>query len=94
MVVDIGKDENSPTDNKEQQPPSNNTSSTNSLANTEKPSKRARRTRHDTFSGLESNHNDTTSNEHVLRSQVSTSNQKKTNTGKWLTFKVLLFFNI
>lgn len=88
MVVDIGKDESSSADNKEQQPPSNNTSSTTSLANMEKPSKRARRTRHDTFSGLESNHNDTSSNEHVLRSQVSTTNQKKANTGKNLALLV------
>lgn len=86
IFVDYGKEE-TPSDNKEQQPPSNTTSSTASLTNTERPSKRARRTRNDTFSGLESNHNEGAAAEHVLRSQVvanpSSSTQKKTTNGKY-----------
>ncbi|KAI4463492.1 inhibitor of growth protein [Holotrichia oblita] len=80
--LDFGKDETSSADNKEQQPPLNNTSSSTSLSNTERPTKRARRTRQDTFSGLESNHN-SNSVDHVLRSQVTnnTTTQKKSNTG-------------
>lgn len=81
-IADFGKDENSSTDNKEQQPPATNTASTTSIPTTERPTKRARRTRHDTFSGLENNHNDSGTAEHVLRSQVSATNQKKTTTGK------------
>lgn len=79
--LDFGKDESSSADNKEQQPPINNTSSSTSLSNNnERPNKRARRTRQDTFSGLESNHNDNAT-DHVLRSQVSnsTTSQKKSN---------------
>ncbi|KRT78837.1 hypothetical protein AMK59_8298, partial [Oryctes borbonicus] len=80
--LDFGKDETTLTDNKEQQPPVNNTSSSTSLTNNERPNKRARRTRQDTFSGLESNHN-SNSADHVLRSQVTnnTNAQKKSNTG-------------
>ncbi|KAF2901621.1 hypothetical protein ILUMI_04561 [Ignelater luminosus] len=70
--LDFGKEETTPSDNKEQQPPSNNTSST-TLTNNERPTKRARRTRHDTFSGMDSNQNDSGSAEHVLRSQVASS---------------------
>ncbi|KAF5277601.1 hypothetical protein FQA39_LY06094 [Lamprigera yunnana] len=82
--LDFGKDEPTPTENKEQQPPSNNTSSTTSLTNSERPTKRARRTRHDTFTSVDNNQTDSTPVEHVLRSQVastsSTSNiqNKKT----------------
>lgn len=87
FLVDFGKEETSQIENKEQQPPTNNTSNNTALTNNERPPKRARRTRHDTFSGLESNHNETAPAEHVLRSQVpsttnSSSNQKKTSTGK------------
>lgn len=52
------------------------------MPNTERPAKRARRTRHDTFSGLENNHNDTNTADHMLRSQAASTNQKKTTTGK------------
>ena len=82
--LDFGKDETPSTVNKEQQqPPVSNTSSGTSMNNSERPSKRARRTRQDTFSGLESNTNEN-STDHVLRSQVtnnSAATQKKTNTG-------------
>ncbi|GJQ82374.1 hypothetical protein Trydic_g441 [Trypoxylus dichotomus] len=80
--LDFGKDETSIADNKEQQPPLNNISSSTSLSNNERPNKRARRTRQDTFSGLESNHN-SNSVDHVLRSQVTnnTNTQKKSNAG-------------
>lgn len=91
--LDFGKDETSSADNKEQQPPLNNTSSSTSLSNTERPTKRARRTRQDTFSGLESNHN-SNSVDHVLRSQVTnnTTTQKKTNTGIGLLILIMFIF--
>lgn len=86
--LDFGKEDQGQTENKEQQAPLNSTNSNNSVGGNERPSKRARRTRHDTFSGLENNHNDSAPVEHVLRSQAPTntnnsnSNQKKTTTGK------------
>lgn len=86
VISDFGKEEQS-SDNKEQQPPVNNTTSNASLVNNERPSKRARRTRNDTFSGLEANHNDGNAAEHTLRSQAAnnsttSSTQKKTTNGK------------
>lgn len=56
------------------------------LPNAERPSKRARRTRNDTFSGLEVNHNESGQAEHVLRSQVasnSSTTQKKSSNGEY-----------
>lgn len=81
LASDLGKEE-SPSESKEVQPLNNNSSATTPVAGSEKPTKRARRARHDTFSGLDGQ-NDTTSAEHVLRSQVASSaatpsSQKKT----------------
>ncbi|XP_022912801.1 inhibitor of growth protein 1 [Onthophagus taurus] len=80
--LDFGKDETPTNDNKEQQSPLNNSTSNTSINNSERPNKRARRTRQDTFSGLESNHNDNSA-DHLLRSQSANTpaSQKKTNTG-------------
>lgn len=65
----------------------NNTANSTSLTNNERPTKRARRTRNDTFSGLEANHNENNTAEHTLRSQVANNStasntQKKTTNGK------------
>lgn len=85
--LDFGKEDQGLTENKEQQAPLNSNNSNNPVGGNERPPKRARRTRHDTFSGLENNHNDVAPIEHVLRSQAPTntnnsnSNQKKTTTG-------------
>ncbi|XP_044254201.1 inhibitor of growth protein 1 [Tribolium madens] len=80
--LDFGKDETTQLENKEQQPPI----TTSNTGLVERAPKRARRTRHDTFSGLESNHNDAAAPvEHVLRSQVpssTTNSTKKSATGK------------
>lgn len=93
VVLDFGKEEPAHVDAKEQQPLANNSTGNNSaVANNERPTKRARRTRHDTFSGLDTNTHATTESssapvEHVLRSQVpastatTTTNQKKNTTG-------------
>lgn len=92
MCIDLGvKEETGLTENKEQQPPSNNAVATTALISNEKPTKRARRARHDTFSGIEPNQNDTVAAEHVLRSQVASStvapvNQKKTGHGKVIRY--------
>lgn len=87
LFQDYGKDEPA-NETKEQQPPVNNVASTRVVTSSgERQSKRARRTRHDTFSGLDANINESvTSTEHVLRSAVSStvsssSTQKKTTTG-------------
>ncbi|KAJ8984375.1 hypothetical protein NQ317_003523 [Molorchus minor] len=87
--LDFGKEEQVQTENKEQQPPVNNppTNNNNAVVNNERPSKRARRTRHETFSGLENNHTEPALAEHMLRSQAPSSTstttvQKKTTTGK------------
>lgn len=74
---------------KEQPPPVSTVTNVNTVNSSgERQSKRARRTRHDTFTGLDSNIGETlATSEHVLRSNVTTStttanaNQKKT-TGK------------
>lgn len=96
IKLDFGKEEPSQTENKEQQPPvtpapTNNSTSTN---NSERPSKRPRRTRHDTFSGLENNHTETVPAEHVLRNQVptstSTNSAQKKSSGKSLNFAIQL----
>jgi len=76
--LDFGKEEQAPSENKEQQPASTNTSSTTSLTNNERPTKRARRTRHDTFSGMDANQNDSGTAEHVLRSQVASTSASTT----------------
>ncbi|XP_057669642.1 inhibitor of growth protein 1 [Diorhabda carinulata] len=96
--LDFGKEEQAQIEVKEQQTPitstptnnnnGNNTGSNNNnnSAGNERPTKRARRTRHDTYTGAESN--DALPIEHVLRSQVpaatptSTVQQKKTTTSK------------
>lgn len=82
---DYGKDEPA-NETKEPQPPVTNVS--NVVVNTsgERQSKRARRTRHDTLTGLDTNITETLATEHVLRSAVApqvTANttQKKANTG-------------
>lgn len=86
FVSDYGKEE-PVAETKEQQQPVANVSNGNNVVNSgERQSKRARRTRHDTFTGLDANINDVVpATEHVLRStvttSVSTTNQKKTNTG-------------
>ncbi|XP_019879293.2 inhibitor of growth protein 1 [Aethina tumida] len=85
--LDFGKEDVVTSENKEQQPPTNNSSSTNnSVQNNDRPSKRSRRNRNETFSGLENNQNDSVQQEHTLRSTVPTSsnsnNQKKTAAGK------------
>jgi len=81
--LDFGKEEQNSSETKEQQPPSNNNSSTTSLnASSERPTKRARRARHDTFSGLDSNQNDNVIADHVLRSQATTGNSSSNNTKK------------
>ncbi|VEN59115.1 unnamed protein product [Callosobruchus maculatus] len=87
--LDFGKEEQSQIENKEQQSPLTTTPATSntSLTNGERPTKRARRTRHDTFSGLESNHNEQNSSEHTLRSQVPTSTSSTTVTKKTSTNK-------
>lgn len=95
-TVDFGKEEQAQSENKEQQPPvtptpaNNNTSSNNN----ERPSKRPRRTRHDTFSGLENNLTEPVPVEHTLRNQAPTSTstntiQKKTS-GEY--FFIYFFF--
>ncbi|XP_050501834.1 inhibitor of growth protein 1 [Diabrotica virgifera virgifera] len=97
--LDFGKEEQTQIEIKEQQSPlvntpinnnnGNNTSTNNNNSNSvnnDRPAKRARRTRHDTYTGAESN--DAIPVEHVLRSQVpattptNTVQQKKTSTSK------------
>ncbi|CAH1100959.1 unnamed protein product [Psylliodes chrysocephalus] len=95
--LDFGKEEPSQIEVKEQQPVLNstptsnnngntaNTTTNSNSASTERPAKRARRTRHDTYSGTENN--DTIPVEHVLRSQVPSTTptstvQKKQSTSK------------
>lgn len=74
-------------DTKEPQTPVNTTATTLVTNSGERQSKRARRTRHDTFTGLDSNLAETiVATEHVLRSTVSqntntTTTQKKSTTG-------------
>lgn len=74
-------------DTKEQQPPVNTTANALVPNTGERQSKRARRTRHDTFTGLDSNISEPiVPTEHVLRSTVSqntatTTTQKKSTTG-------------
>lgn len=102
VYIDLGvKEETGSTENKEQQPPSNNPATATAVISNEKPTKRARRARNDTFSGIEANQNDTVAAEHVLRSQVSSStvalpNQKKTGHGKvilyYITYTRLAWF--
>ncbi|KAF5272568.1 hypothetical protein FQR65_LT04907 [Abscondita terminalis] len=78
--LDFGKDEPTPTENKDPQTPTNNTSSTTSLTNNERPTKRARRTRHDTYTSVDNNQNESGSVEHVLRSQVASTSTTSTTT--------------
>lgn len=87
MSADYGKEE--PTsENKEQQQPTNNVAAVNNANSSgERQSKRARRTRHDTFTGIDATITDAIpASEHTLRSNVTnavttTTTQKKTNTG-------------
>lgn len=76
--LDFGKEETTTTENKEQQVPTNNTSSTTSLTNNDRPSKRARRTRNDTFSNVDANQNESGTVEHILRSQVASTSTTST----------------
>ncbi|KAJ8926435.1 hypothetical protein NQ314_021224 [Rhamnusium bicolor] len=78
--LDFGKEEQTQAENKEQQPPVNNTPTNNNttLVNNERPTKRARRTRHDTFSGLENNHTEPAPAEHVLRSKKKKRKARQT----------------
>lgn len=76
--TDFGKEETTTTENKEQQVPTNNTSSTTSLTNNDRPSKRARRTRNDTFSNVDANQNESGTVEHILRSQVASTSTTST----------------
>ncbi|KAG5885568.1 hypothetical protein JTB14_003766 [Gonioctena quinquepunctata] len=89
--LDFGKEEQTPVEVKEQPPvpttptAANNTSTGAILTSSERPAKRARRTRHDT---VESTTAEPVTAEHVLRSQEvktstpSTSVPKKTSTSK------------
>lgn len=82
LIVDFGKEEQIQPEVKEQQPPapvvplSNNTAP----ANSERPSKRPRRTRNDTFSGTENSMPEVVPVEHTLRSQAPTSTSNNTTT--------------
>lgn len=94
FVVDFGKEEQIQPETKEQQPPapppplSNNTAP----ANNERPSKRPRRTRNDTFSGVENNISEVVPAEHTLRSQAPTSTSNNTtNTIQKKTSGILLW---
>lgn len=63
----------------------NNNSGSANNSTAERPTKRARRSRNDTFSGLESNHNESISTETPVKSQSvanNSSTQKKASTGK------------
>ncbi|KAF7280275.1 inhibitor of growth protein 1 isoform X2 [Rhynchophorus ferrugineus] len=87
--LDFGKDESTTTDSKDLQTPVISTSNNNSTNNNERPIKRARRGRNDTYTAIEVSQNDLTVPEHTLRSQApvtgtssSGSVQKKTSTGK------------
>ncbi|XP_017784516.1 PREDICTED: inhibitor of growth protein 1 isoform X1 [Nicrophorus vespilloides] len=78
--LDIGKDDNSVSESKEPQTTINNATTTPVVPSSERTTKRSRRSRHDTFTGLDSNQSDNAVAEHVLRSQVSTSNAANTST--------------
>lgn len=82
MLLDFGKEEMIQQETKEQQPPAPppTISSNTTPSNNERPSKRPRRTRNDTFSGLENNIPEVVAAEHTLRSQVPTSTSNNTNT--------------
>jgi len=84
--LDFGKEDTNASDTKDQAAPVNNCNSNHSSSGNERPHKRARRARHDTFTGIESNQNDSSNNEHTTRSQASTTstinNKKQTTAGK------------
>lgn len=95
--LDFGKEETPAIEKQEVQPPSVNTCNSSVAVNADKPAKRARRTRHDTFTGMENSNLDSPAPEHVLRSSVGTtsssaSTQKKTNIGKGMRDAVLNAF--
>lgn len=83
--LDFGKEEPASTETKEQVPviTNSNTSSNNNVNTAERPNKRARRSRHDTLTGLDTSQNDNGQAEHVLRSQVTSTanNTAKKNAG-------------
>ncbi|XP_018327461.1 inhibitor of growth protein 2 isoform X2 [Agrilus planipennis] len=87
--LDFGKEE-STVDTKEQQPTSNNTSTSTSLCQNERPIKRLRRTRHDTLTGIDPI-SDGNSGDLMVRNQTNVKRRNANHDkSKHLNAKILL----